>query len=221
MVSLKHVGRILNTNRRCVVVFREIYNEEGVAIDEDNCLVFETETLPDAENQELMRIVESDAAQTTGDLFNVLARAKLGNGLAALNWLASSNRLRKFPTDNVELTPDARTAMALNVLNKIVKMQKSGASEEEVNNVLRDDTDMPPRSADQLAATIAETAPDAVSEAETQTGDLVLDDKALAKNLVDQAKLLESQAKELRSQAKVLAPSKTRTTTKKPANNKA
>ena len=156
MASLKHVGRVKNTGRRCVVVFREMYDEKGVVLDENHCLVFETENLPDAEHQDLMRIIESEQAQTTGDLFNVLSRTRLGTGEPALSWLASSNRLRKFPTSNIELTPDSRTRLGLDTLNKIVKMQKAGASESDINNVLRDDTDSAPREASSIADAMQE-----------------------------------------------------------------
>ena len=207
MATMKHVGRVKNTGRRCVVVFREIYDETGKVTDENHCLVFETDNLPDAEHQDLMRIVESDTAQTTGDLFNVLGRSRLGTGVPALNWLASSNRLRKFPTSNVELTPDSRTVLGLDKLNKIVKMQKAGASEAEINNVLRDDTDLPPRQVDNITE---EMQPNTASEpvtAETQSADGVLDDATIAKQRLDQAITFENEAKTLREQAYDLDPS--------------
>jgi hypothetical protein len=217
MATFKHVGRVKNTGRKCVVVFREIYNDVGTVIDEHNCLVFETETLPDAEHQELMRMVESSQAQETGDLYNVLGRNRLGNGLQALAWLSSSNRLRKFPCTNVELTPDSRTTIGLETLNKIVKMQKSGATQNEIENVLRNDTDSSPRDVTETANSIV-TTPEL--SATPTTGDVVLDDAALAATFIDQAKTFEAQAKGLRAQAKALKPvaKKRSTATKKPAN---
>jgi hypothetical protein len=203
MASLKHVGRVVNTGRKCVVVFREIYDDKGHVTDENHCLVFETENLPDAEHQDLMRIIESEQAQTTGDLYNVLGRSRLGTGVTALTWLANSNRLRKYPTSNIELTPDSRAVLGLHTLNKIVKMQKAGATEKDINNVLRDDTDMSPRSADSISETMQETP----VVAETQSADGVLDDTVIAKQRLDQAEIFESQAKELRDQAYTMDPS--------------
>jgi hypothetical protein len=197
------------------VVFREIYNDKGHVVDENNCLVFETESLPDAEHQDLMRIVESDQAQTTGDLFNVLGRSRLGTGEQALNWLASSNRLRKYPSNNVDLTPDSTTVIGLDTLNKIVKMQKAGASQADIENVLRDDTDSSPRDATNAVDSMTEVS-DAV---EAPSGDVVMDDAALAVSYIDQAKMFEAQAKDLRVQAKALKPAakKRAPTAKKPA----
>lgn len=212
MATMKHVGKIKNTGRRCVVVFREMYDEKGKVIDEHNCLVFETESLPDAEHQDLMRIVESDTAQSTGDLFNVLARTRLGSGDLSLSWLSRANRLRKFPTSNIVMTPDARTQIGLDTLNKIVKLQKSGASQKEIENVLRNDTDLPPRQAESVTESISDAAPDAVTA--QPSGDGVLDDAAIAKSYLDQAEMFAKQAEELREQAYQLNPAL------KPANTR-
>ncbi len=208
MAAMKHIGKIKNTGRRCVVVFREMYDEKGRVIDENNCLVFETESLPDAEHQDLMRILESENAQTTGDLFNVLARARLGTGDLALGWLQRSNRLRKFPTSNIEMTPDARTKLGLDTLNKIVKMQKSGASQQQIENALRNDTDMPPRQAEAVALDIADDVFDPVvpGNVNALSGDGVLDDAAIAKSYLDQAELFAQRAQELREQAYNMNP---------------
>jgi hypothetical protein len=208
MASLKHVGRIVNLNRRCVVVFREIYDERGHVKDKDHCLVFDTESLPNAEHQDLMRIIEGEPAQSTGDLYNVLQRERMGNGMTALTWLASSNRLRKVKVENVELTPDSQSRVGLKTLNKIVEMQKSGASQEQIENVLRDDTDNPPREMAKETVTDADTAPLVEqTTADTQTGDGVLDDAAIAKSYMDQAKLFEKQAADLKAEAEKLDPS--------------
>jgi hypothetical protein len=225
MAHLKHVGRIKNTGRRCIVIFREIYDENGHVIDGDNCLILETESLPDAEHQDIMRIVESEPAQATGNVYDIFARQRLGNGTPALNWMVSTKRLRKFPTSTIELTPDSQTVLGLDTLNKIVKMQKTGATEADIKRVLQDDTDMPPRQASMMAET-TETAP--ATDATSQSGDEgVMDDAAIAQSYMSQAEMFEAQAKELREQAIQLDPSlkpkRTRKTPpkKEPANKKA
>jgi len=206
MTQLKHVGRIKNTGRRCIIAFREIYDELGNVVDGDHCLVFETDNLPDAEHQDLIRIIESEPAQATGDLYNILARTRLSNSVPALNWLVSTNRLRKEATSNVELTPDSTTQIRLDTINKIVKMQNTGASQEEIARVLQDDTDMPPRKATEALQVLDENET-ATPEptAESQSGEL-LDDAALAKGRLNQAEMFEAQAKELREQAYELDP---------------
>jgi hypothetical protein len=201
MVALKHVGRVINTGRRCVVVFREMYNEKGHVTDENSCLVFETENLPDAEHQDLMRIVESDSSQSTGDLFNVLARERLGSGVTALSWLSESQRLHKVATSNIELTPDSSTVLGLVTLNKIVKMQRAGSTQKDIENMLRDDTDQSPR----VAETVADVL-ESASDVDTQTGEGVLDDATIANSYLQQAAAFDAQAKELRESAEKLVP---------------
>jgi hypothetical protein len=206
MASLKHVGRIVNTGQRCVVVFREMYDAEGVVVDKNNCLVFESQTLPDSEHQDLMRIIEGGAAQATGDLFHVLSRERLGNGQPALAWLSQTNRLRKFPTNNVELTPDSRTVLGLNALNKIVDMQAAGLSQTDIENALQDDTDSAPRTAEPVAE-LTDTAVTAPMLADLQSDLGVLGDAEIAQNYLVQAVQFEAQAKDLREQAVALDPS--------------
>jgi hypothetical protein len=205
MASLKHVGRVKNTGRRCVVVFREMYNDKGHVVDENNCLVFESESLPDAEHQDLMRIVESEQSQNTGDLFNILNRARLGTGATALSWLAQTRRLRKYPTNNIEMTPDSRTVIGLDTINKIVKMQKEGRSQKDIENVLRDSNDAAPQNVEDVVASVNDTPVESSLQTDVPT---VLDDAALAETYLAQAAVLDQQAKELRDQAKSLLPAK-------------
>ena len=61
MANLKHVGQIANTGLKCIVVLREIYDENGNVQESDNCLVVETERLPDMEHDDIVRVVESSA----------------------------------------------------------------------------------------------------------------------------------------------------------------
>lgn len=194
---LKHVGQVTNTGRRCVVVFREIYDENGNVLEPDSCLVVETDGLPDMHHQDIMRIVESDPAQSTGNLYEVFARERLTDGAPALNWLHASGRLRKYPTNQILMTPNANNTLRLDKLNRIIEMQKSGASQQEIENAVVDDTDAPPRT-----STTAQTTPPPAEPA----ADGVLDDKALAKNLITQAETFLAEAERLKNEAYDLDP---------------
>jgi hypothetical protein len=203
MRSLKHVGRVKNTGRRCVVVFRELYNDQGKVIDEHNCLIIESETLPDAEHQDIMQIVESDTMQEASNAFEVFARSRLGNGQTSLAWMHSTGRLRKMPTNNVELTPNTTQVISLDQLNTIVRMQNAGASQADIENVLQDDTDPTARDAKLTESTPA-TNQNTPSQA---SSDGVLSDAEIAQVRLNQAVEFEAQAKELRDQAYNLDPS--------------
>ena len=205
---LKHVGQVINTGRRCVVVFREIYNEKGEVIEPDNCLIVETDSLPDMQHQDMMRIVEGEPAQQTGDLYNVLARERFTDGQMVLGWLNATGRLRKFPTNQILLTPTANNTLRLDKMNRIIEMQRAGQTQEQIENALVDDTDSAPR-----AQTTAQTAPSAPA---SEPG--VLDDTTLAKGLLEQAAQFESEVTRLREEAYTLDPSlkpKARRATKK------
>lgn len=224
---MMHVGRIRNTGRKCLVVFREIYDEEGHVIDPDSCLIVETESLPDAEHQDIMRIVENDIAQTTPELYNVFARERLGNGDIALQWMHSSGRLRKYPTDNVDLIPDSRNIVRLDILNRIVKLQNEGRSEEEINSMVakqmkeeasphdinvtaQDIVENVSRNAqnenqeEQRSNPVLDHVNDSVVEDAVVTGEQALDDKALANQFLSQAAMFEEQARDLRDRASQL-----------------
>ena len=193
---LKHVGQITNTGRRCVVVFREIYNDAGDVIEPDNCLVIETDSLPDLQHQDIMRIVEGEPAQSTGNLYEVLGRERMTDGAVALRWLSEANRLRKYPTNNILLTPDNQNTLRLDKMNRIIQMQASGATQEQIENALVDDTDGPPRK--QTSAQQAPTPPAG------EPG--VLDDSAIAQQRLAQADTFLAEAERLRAEAYELDP---------------
>lgn len=192
---MKHVGRIENTGKRCIVVFREIYDETGKVIESDKCLVVETDSLPDFAHQDIMSIVESEPAQREGELFNVLARTRLSNGDIALPWLHSQGRLRKYDTNNVVLIPNSNTKIKLNVLNRIIELQKAGYSESDINRIISDmQSD---KKVNQDKQTVSEQAPT----------DGALTDEDLAKNLLSQAETLKAEVERLENEAYTLAPS--------------
>jgi len=196
---LKHVGQVINTGRRCLVVFRHIYSETGAVTDPHSCLVVETDSLPDLIHQDVMRIVEGNPAQNTGNLYEVFTRERLSDGSPALNWMHQNQRLRKYPTDNIMLTPDSNTSLRLDKLNRIIEMQDAGLSQAEIDNAMVDDTDGPARK-----QTTASTTPTAPNQGQA---DGVLDDGAIAKSLLEQAKTFQAEADRLTSEAYDMDPS--------------
>ena len=201
---LKHVGHVINTGRRCIVVFREIYDNDGNILEPDNCLVMETESLPDLVHQDMMRIVEGGPAQSTGNLYEVFARERLTDGTVALNWLHGHGRLRKYPTNNIMLTPDNNNELRLDKMNKILHMQQNGASEQDINNIMIDDTDSAPRTSSSVSK--------APAPASSEPG--VLDDSAIAQQRLQQAETFLQEAERLKAEAYELDPSLKKKTTR-------
>ena len=183
---MKHVGRVENTGKRCVVVFREIYDEKGNVIEPDKCLVVETDSLPDFAHQDIMSIVESEPSQREGELFNVLARTRLSNGDIALHWLHAQGRLKKYDTSNVTLLPNSNSKILLKTLNRIIELQKAGYSQSDIERILEDTTAKPQQKKDKKQEPLS--------------------DEDLAKNLLSQAENLRKEIERLEAQAYGLAP---------------
>ena len=97
---IHHVGRVTNTDRRCVIVYPQNPHNPGMA------LIVDTDALPPRLHDGLMNIVESVDAQTSPVLANVLARRVFSDtGIDMINELARSNALQPMPIDNVTLYP--------------------------------------------------------------------------------------------------------------------
>lgn len=219
---MKHVGIIENIGRRCIVVFRQIYDEKGNILEPDNCLVTETDSLPDYVHQDIMSIVESEPAQRTGNLYEVLARTRLSDGSISLSWLAANGRLKKVKTSNVMLAPDSNTKIKLSKINRIIELEKSGYTQRDIERIIQDDTDDAPRKKERIDSTNYE---EKLVEQVTPAVDNVLTDKEIAQNLLNQADHFTKEAARLKEEAyrispdlnpENLKPKKRTTTLKKP-----
>ena len=214
---MKHVGMVANTGRRCIVVFRQIYDNNGKVIEPDKCLVVETDSLPDHAHQDIISIVEGEPAQRTGNLYEVFSRSRMTEGSIALVWLHNNNRLTKYDTTNVYLVPDSSTKVRLDKINKIVELQKNGASQSEIENLMRDDTDSPPRV---IKTGITDQITDSVTVVETPINKTQMAENLLksSQQLIEQATAMQLQAQELlKEQPQKKEPAKSRA--KKPVKN--
>jgi hypothetical protein len=176
MKAIKHVGRLINTDKRVVVVFRNVPGEAT------NCLVTDTESLPDWMHDGLINTVESIEAQSTGELYDVLSRSMFSDGAIMLDSLHTRGLLQKHRTENVMMTPNANTTIRLDQLNEMIESAKSEnkVAQEVLKEPVTGDTGEAPASA---------------------TADGVLDDKALANQKLAQAKGFETEAARLREEA--------------------
>jgi len=174
--NTKHVGQIINTQKRCVVVFREVPDEP------QNCLIVDTDSLPDWMHDDIINAVDSPGAQASANFYEYAARQALSDGTNMLNTLHSRKILQKQATDNISMTPNAENKIRLDELNAIIREQAGDAP-----------VVSPPT--DQLG--MAAQSP---SEPET------MDEVAMAKTLLAQAKTFEAEVKSLKAQAYEMAP---------------
>ena len=199
MQNMKHIGRVTNTGMKCIVVFREMYDARGNVEDPNHCLIVETERLPDMEHDDMVRVVESGEAQGNADFFHVAQRSKFSDGTNMLARLSQKGYLKKYPTNQIDLTPNSSTAIKLSQINQVLTKQASGMSDKDIANVMVDDTDGPPRGNSTLSE--SQTINEAVN-----TGEQALDNGDLAQKMLDQATTYEAEVKRLREEAYSMAP---------------
>ena len=118
MQSLKHVGQVKSSGRRCLVAYRTLPN------DAFNCLIIPTESLPDSYHDALIHLVESNAAQNSFEFWEVLNRSTFPDGSTMLISLHAKGFLIKHPTDDVEMIPDSHSSIKLSELNQIIAQQR-------------------------------------------------------------------------------------------------
>ena len=190
-MNIKHVGKLVNTGKKVVVVFRELPDEP------ENCLVVDTDALPDWMHDDIIGAVESPGAQSSTDFYEYAQRTVLTDGTNMLQTLHTSGRLMKTPTDNVKMTPNNSVSVGLTEINNIVREEGGKAVTPPDNEVPMASKDTTPAS-----APVTPVAEPVVESANTEG----LSDTDLAKNLLAQAKGYETEAKSLKAQAYDLAP---------------
>jgi hypothetical protein len=115
---LKHVGK--HNDKKVLLLFREVPNEDHM------CLVVYSDLLPRLYHDELMKIVESASGQSANSLSDVLHRSSFADGGNCLITLHKSGWIRKVRTDQVKMTPNNRSSVMLNELNKILNEMEAG-----------------------------------------------------------------------------------------------
>ena len=101
---LRHVGKLVNTDSKCVVVMMQIPGKE------DHALIIESDSLPDHYHQHVMDVVESKEGQNDENLSATLGRRYIfiegvGNK-NIMQALHEAGYLRAEPVSNVSMMPD-------------------------------------------------------------------------------------------------------------------
>ena len=185
-MNIKHVAKT-HTGKKCVVVFRELPDEP------DNCLIVDTEALPDWMHDNIMQAVESPGAQASTDFYAYAERTVLTDGTNMLQTLHSTGRLQKMPTDKITMTPNNDVSVGLTEINNIVREQNG-----DVPTAVT-----PPTDQVNMAGKTMDVMESTAAPATTTEG---INDTDLAKQFLAQAKGYETEAKSLKAQAYELAP---------------
>jgi hypothetical protein len=203
MADMKHVGRIVKTGKKCIVVFRTLPG------DAFNCLIVLTESLSESYHDALIGLVDSNAAQDSNELSEVLARAVFPDGSTMLPSLHVKGLLIKVPTDAIEMIPNSKMTIPLSELNQLIAEQM-GMSVQDL--AMKDNAD---KTEIKEIATAKDISPDTVqstdigkttSSSVNETANM--DPDQLAKKYRSDADKLSKEAAQLRRLAEELVPTK-------------
>jgi hypothetical protein len=206
MQSLKHVGRIKASNKKCLVAFRTLPG------DAYSCLVIPTENMPDEMHNAIINLVESPAAQEAYEFAEALDRTQFPDGSRMLPALHVQGRLVKLRTQEVEMTPTVNASVLLSELNQIIAEQR-GIPVDELCIKPGSQDAQPVKEILPAKEDVSKTTSSSVNSSEETTTSQETDNspEAQAKRFRSEADRLSKQAAEMRRKAEELAPTKKKT----------
>lgn len=205
MAELKHVGRSVDTNKKCLIVFRTLPG------DAYTCLVLPTENLPDSYHDAVVNLVESSAGQQSYELGEVMGRTNFPDGSIMLAALHAQRRLIAMPTNKIEMTPTSSVVVNLAELNQIIAEQRGVAVDEIAVKSDVKEAKMPPASKDEATPVVSDpskTTSQSVNESTETTISTNASPEEQAKFYRSQADKLAKEAAAMRRKAEELAPTK-------------
>lgn len=115
---LKHVGK--HNDKKIVLAYRQIPGEEHM------CLVLYSDMLPSMIHDDVMKVLESPVGQTSKDLADALFRHTMTDGRNCLEVIHKMGMMKKVPTNQVIITPNAKSNVRLDELNNILNEMEKG-----------------------------------------------------------------------------------------------
>jgi hypothetical protein len=195
---LKHIGR--HGDRKVAILFREVPGEDHM------CLVIYPETLPTHIHNSIMSTLESAPGQAATNLSEVLHRNLLPDGRPQLEALHKEGMIKKVPTSQIIVTPTAQSSVKLDELNKIIREMESGEQAlKRLQDIDKNSGFVDPAQKRKAEAEYkrsqerGDTTPPVAPLVSSVDG--ALDDKALAMNMLGQAKRMEVEAKGMIAEA--------------------
>ena len=174
----RHIGKIKNTDQRCVVVFMQLPGRE------DHALVLPTDNMPARYEQAVMEILESQEGQAEETLADALNRRILPEtGQTVLAALHLNKMLEAVPVDNVLMMP--RPNMPFPLRQVLTGMGRP--IPDTSHTTLAETQKFNPHEANRKTATVRESA-------------------GIANNLLAEAADLEAEARRKRERAYQYAP---------------
>jgi hypothetical protein len=209
---LKHVGK--HNDKKIVLAYRQIPGDEHM------CLVLYSDMLPSMIHDDVMKVLESAVGQTSKDLADALFRHTMADGRNCLEVVHKMGLMKKVPTNQVIITPNAKSSVRLDELNNILNEMDKG--EEAIKKMADLDKNMG-MTGKKEAREVGQNPASRTAVADTRNvsiTDVLSDDQLAAQRVAQAAKMkLEAQqmlaeAARLEAEAADLNPVQTNVTTK-------
>jgi hypothetical protein len=210
---LKHIGK--HGEKKIVLVFRQIPGDDHM------CLVLYSDMLPQLVHDETMKCLESPVGQNSKELADAMHRHTMANGQNLLETCHKNGYLKKANTNQIVITPNAKSSVRLDELNKILNEMALGQDAIKKMADLDANAGMSNkrREPKEVGANPASrTTPAEVSTA--TIGDVLTDDQLATQRVAQAAKMkldaqaLLAEAARLEGEAATLSPAKSDGATK-------
>jgi hypothetical protein len=119
MSFFKHVGKV--NNKKVIIVKRSIGGDEA-----HMAVVIYSDIMPQKYHDDVMKILESNEGQQAYEFSDILERRMMSDGQNMLQALSHENYLKRVPSNNVMITPNSKSSMRLDELNKLLSQVGKG-----------------------------------------------------------------------------------------------
>jgi hypothetical protein len=196
MNFLKHVGK--HSDRKVCVLFRQVPGDDHM------CLVIYPEVLPAPWHDAIMKVLESEMGQQAEQFADALHRSLLPDGRAILETLHIERMIKKVRTADVVITPRANAKIRLDELNTMLNEMKTG--EDAIKRLAENDNARgmvgpEVKRAAEAAYKKGREAAWGQTETAQAPADGALSDRAIAENMLAQARKMETEANGLIAEA--------------------
>ena len=186
MAFVKHIGK--HGERKVAVIYRKVPGEEHM------CLVTYTESIPSHFHDSVINCIESKVGQAAEDLADALDREILPDGRNTLHALHKEGYIKKVPTNQIVITPNAKSHIRLDELNSVLDDLATGGEAAEKLAEMDRNAGLVDPTAKKVAETVQQSAENAG----------VITDESLANDLLQQSQRMVAEAESLLAESKHL-----------------
>jgi len=180
----KHVGE--HNGKKVVII------EKSIPGDTHMCAVIYSTNIPTKFHDDIMKLLESAEGQSEQEFGLILNRRMASDGRNLLQAIAQEGFIKKAPTAQVIVKPNASSAIRLDELNKLLKM--AGEGEEAISRLEKLDRE----------SGFKDTRKNPTSVTPAQAAANVMDDNTLATNYISQSTRMKAEAQSLLAEAQRL-----------------